>query len=75
MKLNKHITLLLTIALLMSSNIKASEECFEGTSRAIFKFNMENEKWNIKYKNIVSTENNYILYILIIITNKHNYHM
>ena len=24
----------------MSSNIKASEECFEGTSRAIFKFNM-----------------------------------
>ena len=40
MKLNKHITLLLTIALLMSSNIKASEECFEGTSRAFFKFNM-----------------------------------
>ena len=40
MKLNKHIAFFLTIALLMSSNIKASEECFEGTSRAIFKFNM-----------------------------------
>jgi len=40
MKLNKYITFFLTIALLMSSNIKASEECFEGTSRAIFKFNM-----------------------------------
>ena len=40
MKLNKHITLFLTITLLMSSNIKASEECFEGTSRAFFNFNM-----------------------------------
>ena len=40
MKLNKHITLFITLALLMSSNIKASEECFEGPSRAIFKFNM-----------------------------------
>jgi phospholipid-binding lipoprotein MlaA len=40
MKLNKLTTFCLTIALLMSSNIKASEECFEGTSRAIFKFNM-----------------------------------
>lgn len=40
MKLKKFITLLLPTLLLMSSNIKASEECFEGTSRAIFKFNM-----------------------------------
>ena len=40
MKFNKYKTLFITLALLMSSNIKASEECFEGTSRAIFKFNM-----------------------------------
>ncbi len=36
----KHITLFLTITFLISSNIKASEECFERTSRAFFKFNM-----------------------------------
>ena len=40
MKLKKFITLLFPALLLMSSHIKASEECFEGTSRAIFKFNM-----------------------------------
>ena len=40
MKLKKFIILLLPTLLLMSSHIKASEECFEGTSRAIFKFNM-----------------------------------
>ena len=40
MKFNKYKTLFITLALLMSSNIKASEECFEGASRAIFKFNM-----------------------------------
>ena len=40
MKLNKYTAIFLTTTLLMSSNIKASEECFEGASRAIFKFNM-----------------------------------
>ena len=40
MKLKKHITLFLAFTFLISSNVKASEECFEGTSRAIFKFNM-----------------------------------
>ena len=40
MKLKKYILLIFTLTLLMSSQLKASEECFEGTSRAIFKFNM-----------------------------------
>ena len=40
MKLNRYTAIFLTTTLLMSSNIKASEECFEGASRAIFKFNM-----------------------------------
>ena len=40
MKLKKYILLFSSILLLASTEIKASEECFEGTSRAIFKFNM-----------------------------------
>ena len=40
MKLKKYIILFFSIMLLVSTEIKASEECFEGTSRGIFKFNM-----------------------------------
>jgi len=40
MKLKNYIILFSSILLLASTEIKASEECFEGTSRAIFKFNM-----------------------------------
>ncbi len=40
MKLKNYITLLTSIMLLISVEAKGSEECFEGTSRAIFKFNM-----------------------------------
>ena len=40
MKFKKYIFLFSSILLLSSIEIKASEECFEGTSRAIFKFNM-----------------------------------
>ena len=40
MKLKKNIFLLLPIICLMTSEIKASDECFEGTSRAVFEFNM-----------------------------------
>ena len=40
MKFKRYIILLFSIALFMSAEIKASDECFEGTSRAIFKFNM-----------------------------------
>tara|TARA_B100001250_G_scaffold401041_1_gene412413 strand:+ start:478 stop:1212 length:735 start_codon:yes stop_codon:yes gene_type:complete len=40
MKLKRYIILFSSIFLLASTEIKASEECFEGTSRAIFKFNM-----------------------------------
>ena len=40
MKFKKYIILFSSILLLASTEIKASEECFEGTSRAIFKFNM-----------------------------------
>ena len=40
MKFNKFITLLFSITVLVSVEAKASDECFEGTSRAIFKFNM-----------------------------------
>ncbi len=40
MKLNKYIILLLSITMLTSAETKASEECFEKTSRAVFKFNM-----------------------------------
>ena len=40
MKLKRYIILLSSILLLASTEVKASEECFERTSRAIFKFNM-----------------------------------
>tara|TARA_X000001036_G_scaffold436940_1_gene481096 strand:+ start:847 stop:1581 length:735 start_codon:yes stop_codon:yes gene_type:complete len=40
MKFKRYIILLFSITLCMSAEIKASDECFEGTSRAIFKFNM-----------------------------------
>ena len=40
MKLNKYIILLSTILMLLVTGVKAADECFEGTSRAIFKFNM-----------------------------------
>ena len=40
MTFKKYIILFSSILLLASTEIKASEECFEGTSRAIFKFNM-----------------------------------
>ncbi len=40
MKLKRYIIIFSSILLVASTEIKASEECFEGTSRAIFKFNM-----------------------------------
>jgi phospholipid-binding lipoprotein MlaA len=40
MKSNKIITLFFVTMLLITSESRASEECFEKTSRAIFKFNM-----------------------------------
>ena len=40
MKFKKYVISFFSIAFLMSAEIQASEECFEGTSRAIFKFNM-----------------------------------
>ena len=40
MKFNKYIILLFSILFLTTVKVSASEECFEGTSRAIFKFNM-----------------------------------
>ena len=40
MEFKKYIILFSSILLLASTEITASEECFEGTSRAIFKFNM-----------------------------------
>ena len=40
MKSNKIITLFFITMLLITSESRASEECFEKTSRAIFKFNM-----------------------------------
>jgi phospholipid-binding lipoprotein MlaA len=36
----KKTTLILTFVLLSISSVKAAEECFENTSRAVFKFNM-----------------------------------
>jgi len=44
MKFNKYIILLLSLATLISAEIKAAEECFEGPSRAVFKFNMAFDK-------------------------------
>mgnify|MGYP001233254176 CR=1 FL=1 len=40
MDFNKYIIIGLTVLALVSSEIKAADECFEKTSRAIFKFNM-----------------------------------
>ena len=40
MNFNKYIILLLSITIMLSFKVKASDECFEKTSRAIFKFNM-----------------------------------
>tara|TARA_Y200000002_G_C22665247_1_gene657701 strand:+ start:790 stop:1524 length:735 start_codon:yes stop_codon:yes gene_type:complete len=40
MNFNKYIIIGLTVLALVSSEIKAADECFEKTSRAIFKFNM-----------------------------------
>ena len=40
MKLKTYIIIFSSILLLTSTEIRASDECFEGTSRAIFKFNM-----------------------------------
>ena len=40
MKLKKYIIIFSSILLLTSTEIRASDECFEGTSRAIFKFNL-----------------------------------
>ena len=40
MKSNKIITLFFVTMLLITSESRAAEECFEKTSRAIFKFNM-----------------------------------
>ena len=40
MRSKKFITFLFSIILVTSFELKAADECFEGTSRAIFKFNM-----------------------------------
>ena len=40
MTCRKLVSILISTILLISSEVKASNECFEGTSRAIFKFNM-----------------------------------
>lgn len=40
MKFKKYATILLSISILISTELRASDECFEKTSRAIFKFNM-----------------------------------
>ena len=40
MKLNKYIFLIFMTSVLISPNAAATDECFEGTSRAVFKFNM-----------------------------------
>ena len=48
MNSKKFITLLFSISLLISSELKASDECFEGASRAVFKFNMGFDKAIIK---------------------------
>ena len=39
MKLKKYIILCFSVILLTATEVKASDECFEGASRAIFKFN------------------------------------
>jgi len=44
MKLKEYIILFSSVLFFTSTEIKASDECFEGTSRAIFKFNMGFDK-------------------------------
>lgn len=44
MNLKKYIILILSITLLITSKVSATEECFEKTSRGIFKFNMVVDK-------------------------------
>ena len=44
MQLKKYIFLFLSVALLISTETRAAEECFENTSRAVFKFNMALDK-------------------------------
>ena len=39
MKLRKYYIFLVPLLLLISTEVKATDECFEKTSRAIFKFN------------------------------------
>ena len=41
MKFNKIITITTLIITIFSAQVKANDECFEGTSRAIFNFNMK----------------------------------
>jgi phospholipid-binding lipoprotein MlaA len=48
MKLSKFFIILLSLLLLLSSQVRASEECFEKTSRAMFKFNMGFDKAVLK---------------------------
>ena len=48
MRLSKFFIILLPLLLLLSSQARATEECFEGTSRAIFKFNMGFDKAILK---------------------------
>ena len=36
----KHLSILFLVITLISTNAHSTEECFERTSRAIFKFNM-----------------------------------
>jgi phospholipid-binding lipoprotein MlaA len=40
MNINKYIIIIFSVTLLMASKISATEECFEKTSRSVFKFNM-----------------------------------
>ena len=44
MNLKKYIILFIISSVLISTSAKAVEECFEGTSRAVFKFNMALDK-------------------------------
>ena len=38
--MKNYLILIFVTVFLISTHLRASEECFEGTSRAIFKFNM-----------------------------------
>ena len=48
MKLSKHIIILISLIFLLNSQLHASSECFEGPSRAVFKFNMAFDKVVLK---------------------------